>query len=57
MERRDSEGVRDRYVHAAIFKTDKQQGPAGTHGTLPNVMWEPGRQGDLEGNGPMFMYG
>ena len=39
-----------------ILKTDNRQGPI-AHGTLPNVMWQAGREGSLGENGCMYMYG
>ena len=31
----------------AVFKMNNQQGPAIAHGTLLNVMWQPGWEGGL----------
>ena len=52
---RDSYGVWDGHGHTAIFKR------AGTysiaHGTLLNVIWQPGWEGSLGENGYMYVYG
>ena len=48
-------GVWDGHVHAAVFKTDDQQGPAGQHREL-SVMWQPGREAGLEETGYMYMH-
>ena len=39
---RDNYGVWDGYVHTVIFKIDNQQGPTIAHGTLFNVIRQPG---------------
>ena len=56
---RESQGVWDEHVHSAVFKMDNQQGWTFciAHGTLLNVMWQPGWEGRLEENGYMYMYG
>ena len=46
MRRRDSYGVWDGYVHTAIFKMEKQQGPAVKHRELYSVLC-----GSLDGRG------
>ena len=51
--------VWDGQVHTAVFKMDNQQYPTVyiAHGTLPNVMWQPGWGRDLGKSGYMCMYG
>ena len=41
----------------ATFKMNHQQGLTIAHGTLLNVMWQPGWEGSLGENGYMHMYG
>ena len=54
----DTWGVWDGHVHTAVFKVDNQEGPhCIAHGTLLNVMRQPGWEGSLRENGYMFMYG
>ena len=44
----DSQGVWDGHVHTEIFKMVNKQRPICTaHGTLPNVIWQPGRKWGL----------
>ena len=47
----------DGCIHSAAFKLGNQQGPTVlAQGTLLNVMWQPGWEGDLEENGYMYLY-
>ena len=48
---RDSQRIWKGHVHTAIFKMDEQRGYCIAHGTLLNVMWQPGQEGDLGGEG------
>ena len=59
LERRDSKGVWEGQVHTATFKMDDQQGPKLyiVHGTLLNIMWQPGWEGSLGENGYIHKYG
>ena len=54
---RDSQGVRDGQVHTAIFKVHNQQGPTFciAHGTLLNVMRQPGSEGSLGETGYLYI--
>ena len=55
---RDSQGVWDGHVHTAIFKMGNEQMTYHiAHGTLLNVMWQPGCGGSLGENGYMYVYG
>ena len=53
---RDSHGVWERRIHAAVSKMDRQQG-ATAQGTLLNVMWQPGWERGLGENGHMYVRG
>ena len=46
------QGVWDRHVHTAVFKTDDKQGrsPYTAQGTLVSVTWQPGWEGSLGKN-------
>ena len=59
LEGRDSKGVWEGQVHTATFKMDDQQGPKLyiVHGTLLNIMWQPGWEGSLGENGYIHKYG
>ena len=39
------------------LKHNQQGPPVIAHGTLLNVMWQPGWEGSLGENGYMYMYG
>ena len=46
------------YCGTAVFKMDNQQGPVcPAHGTLFNVIWQPGREWGLGESGYMHVYG
>ena len=48
----------NQHIHTAIFKVDNQQGSTNiAHGSLLNVMCQPGWEGSLGENGYMYMYG
>ena len=55
---RDRQGLWDTHAHNARFKMDNQQDPTVTaHGTLLNVVWQPGWEGSIRENGYLNMYG
>ena len=46
------------HAHTAVFKVDNQKGSTNiAHGSLLNVMCQPGWEGSLGENGYMYMYG
>ena len=46
------------HAHTVVFKVDNQQGSTNiAHGSLLNVMCQPGWEGSLGENGYMYMYG
>ena len=54
---KDSQGVGDQHVHTAKFKRDNQQESTAAHGTLINVMQQPGWERSLGENGYIYIYG